>query len=207
MTHERGFWELGCQAVGGADEVGKGAWAGPVAVGVVVVPIEDRLRGVRDSKLLSVARREALADKIVDWALSSAVGSASAAECDKLGMSAAQELAASRAIAGLDPVPDALLADGKWNFIGADRMVVSGDRKSLAIAAASVLAKVTRDREMVALAEEYPWYEFERNKGYPSPTHQGALHFLGPTPHHRVTWSWVQKLPFHLSGGQGRLFT
>jgi ribonuclease HII len=207
MSHEREFWDLGFSAVGGADEVGRGAWAGPVSVGIVVVPKEHRLRGVRDSKLLSVQRREALATKITQWALASAVGNASAAECDRLGMSAAQELAASRAIDRLQVAPDALLADGKWDFIGADRMVVGGDRKSLAIAAASVLAKVTRDRQMVLLAEQYPWYEFERNKGYPSPAHKGALHVYGPTPLHRTTWSWVDQLPFQLSGRQGRLFS
>jgi ribonuclease HII len=206
MSFERVQWERGRLAVGGADEVGKGAWAGPLSVGIVVVPVEDRLKGVRDSKLLSPERRTVMADKIRDWAVASAVGSASATECDELGMSQAQKLAARRALDKLECSPDALLADGKWNFINADEMIVKGDRKSLAIAAASILAKVTRDVEMTNYAETYPWYQFEGNKGYPSPSHQAALQVYGPSLIHRTSWRWIHSLPFQLPGRQGRLF-
>ncbi len=206
MAFERVQWERGRVAVAGVDEVGKGAWAGPLSVGVVVVPVEDRLKGVRDSKLLSPDRRSLMAEKIRDWAVASAVGNATARECDELGMSDAQKLAARRALNSLDYAPDALLADGKWNFINADVMIVRGDRKSLAIAAASILAKATRDLQMTHYAETYPWYQFDGNKGYPSPSHQAALQVYGPSPIHRTSWRWIHNLPFQLPGHQGRLF-
>jgi len=204
MAFERVQWERGRVAVAGVDEVGKGAWAGPLSVGVV--PVEDRLKGVRDSKLLSPDRRSLMAEKIRDWAVASAVGNATARECDELGMSDAQKLAARRALNSLDYAPDALLADGKWNFINADVMIVRGDRKSLAIAAASILAKATRDLQMTHYAETYPWYQFDGNKGYPSPSHQAALQVYGPSPIHRTSWRWIHNLPFQLPGHQGRLF-
>ena len=206
MAFERVQWARGRVAVAGADEVGKGAWAGPLSVGVVVVPIEDRLKGVRDSKLLSPDRRSLMVEKIRDWAIASAVGSATASECDELGMSEAQKLAAGRALNRLGCAPDALLADGKWNFINADVMIVRGDRRSLAIAAASILAKVTRDLQMTHYAETYPWYQFDGNKGYPSPSHQAALQVYGPSPIHRTSWRWIHNLPFQLPKRQGRLF-
>ncbi len=184
----------------GVDEVGRGAWAGPLTVAVVVAPPGIRLRGVRDSKQLSPARRAALVPRIKEWALAWAVGEASSVECDSLGMSAAQRLAAERALAGLESSPDEVLVDGKWDFVGGATMLVGGDRRSLAIAAASVIAKEHRDGGMRALHPLLPWYDFASNKGYPSPAHQAALHQWGPSVAHRTSWAWVGKLPWRPPG-------
>lgn len=199
----------GCSAVGGVDEVGRGAWAGPVSVGIAVVTHGSGRRiprGVRDSKRLGVEEREALFEPLkagcADWA----VGHASSEECDRLGMTVAQRLAARRAFERLEVVPDVLLVDGRFDFL-ADRtlatsdfppveMIVRGDSISKAIASASVLAKVTRDRMMAEEAEHYPWYGFERNRGYPTPVHKMALTTWGCTPIHRSSWAFVDGLWF-----------
>ncbi len=195
LTEEQAVWAVG-GTVAGVDEVGRGAWAGPLTLAVVVPPRERRLAGVRDSKQLSAARRTALEPRIKDWAAAWSIGEATAAECDELGMSDAQRLAWRRALEGLDHSPGTILADGAWDFVGGARMLVKGDRRSLAIAAASVLAKVHRDRGMIELGNELPWYDFAANKGYPSPTHQAALHYWGPSTRHRTSWAWVEGLPW-----------
>lgn len=180
----------------GVDEVGRGAWAGPVSVGVVVVPKGPALRGLRESKLLHEPEREALFERVAQWSLDWAVGHASNEECDALGMSAALQQAARRALAQLDLRPDCVLVDGQWDFLGVGRTetIVGGDRRSAAIAAASVMAKVTRDRMMRDSAFEFPWYGFDLNKGYPAPTHMAALRWLGPSTLHRTTWRFVERL-------------
>jgi ribonuclease HII len=193
LTEERAVWAEG-GTVAGVDEVGRGAWAGPLTLAVVVPPRDRRLTGVRDSKQLSPTRRSALEPRIKDWAIAWSIGEASAA--DDLGMSDAQRLAWRRALEGLAEPPGTVLADGAWDFVGGARMLVEGDRRSLAIAAASVLAKVHRDRGMVQLGTELPWYDFATNKGYPSPTHQAALHHWGPSAWHRTSWAWVEDLPW-----------
>ncbi len=195
LTEERAAWAAG-HTVGGIDEVGRGAWAGPLTVAVVVPPEHRRIRGVRDSKQLSSARRAALIPQIKEWAAAWSIGEASAEECDELGMSDAHRLAARRALEGLDSRPDVLLVDGKWDFVGGARMLVKGDRRSLAIAAASVIAKEHRDAQMRALQRSLPWYDFAANKGYPSPTHQAALHQWGPSVAHRTSWAWMNDLPW-----------
>lgn len=208
LTEERRLWESGRTFVAGVDEVGKGAWAGPLTVAAVVVPVEQRLTGVRDSKQLSRARRADLVPRIRAWAVGTAIGEASAAECDALGMSEAHRLAARRAMAGLPVKPDAVLADGKWDFVGGARMLVKGDRRSIAIAAASVLAKEHRDSGMRDLDEELPWWGFIDHVGYPAPSHRAALAAWGPSSQHRVSWKWVDDLPWTIrqpEGGQGRL--
>ncbi|MGH9169461.1 MAG: ribonuclease HII [Acidimicrobiales bacterium] len=233
----------GCSAVAGVDEVGRGAWAGPVSVGVVVVtPGSGRRipKGVRDSKQLTFAEREALFEPLARSVASWAVGHASNEECDELGMTAAQRLAARRAFDQLDVAPDLVLLDGKFDFlhheppelaqqslfetplaahtrrsgreVGTDfppaRMIVKGDDSVKAIAAASVLAKVTRDRVMAEESEHYPWYAFDRNRGYPAPHHKMALATWGCTPFHRHSWAfmdgllWRPALP-DLSNGWG----
>lgn len=189
----------------GVDEVGRGAWAGPLTVAVVVPPVERRLAGVRDSKLLSPARREALEPRIKAWAVAWAIGESSPAECDALGMSEAQRLAWRRARSQLAEFPGTILVDGKWDFVGGGTMLVGGDRRSLAIAAASVLAKVHRDRGMVELAEMLPWYDFDSNKGYPSPSHRAGLHQWGPSIAHRTSWRWIDDLPWSRPVHQLRL--
>ncbi len=197
---ERQLWQEGRDVVVGIDEVGKGSWAGPLTLGAVVVPKDRRIYKLRDSKQLTPAEREALYHRIVDWVDAWAIGHASAAECDQLGMSAAQKLAARRAIAGLDlgAAPDAVIIDGNWDFVGHPRTIklVKGDSISVSIAAASILAKVTRDRLMIADSDCYPGFDFDANKGYPCPRHKLALQAFGPTAIHRRSWVFMDHLPW-----------
>lgn len=197
MRLERSHWEAG-RIVAGIDEVGRGAWAGPLTLAAVVLPTDRRINKVRDSKQLSRAAREGLHDRIVDWVDDWAIGEASAAECDQLGMSAAQRLAAHRAIAGLGRAVDHVLVDGPWDFVGDHETtcIVKGDSISLSIAAASILAKVTRDRQMVDEAEHFPAYGFDSNAGYPAPDHVAALSAYGPTTVHRRSWVFMESLPW-----------
>ena len=198
LTMERELWAEGFDVVVGVDEVGRGAWAGPLAVGAAVVPKDRRITKVRDSKMLSEAEREAMFDRIAGWCEAWAVGMATHEECDRLGMSAAQRLAARRALDGLGVVPERVLLDGKWDFVGGGitRTMVKGDARCLSIAAASILAKVTRDRLMRAEAQHFPGYEFQANKGYPCPRHKIALAGMGPTSIHRRTWVFMDSLPW-----------
>ncbi len=198
LSVEKELWDAGHDVVVGIDEVGRGAWAGPLSVGAAVLPRDRRVYGVRDSKQLSELRREALFDRIAPWCRSWAVGHVSHAECDELGMSAAQRLAARRALEALDLAPDVVLVDGSWDFIGqgTTRTIVKGDARCLSIATASVLAKVTRDRMMRSSAEDHPGYDFEHNKGYPCPRHQLALRGYGPTAIHRRSWAFMDSLPW-----------
>jgi ribonuclease HII len=198
LAIERGLWDDGADVVVGVDEVGRGAWAGPLSVGAAVLPVDKRVYRVRDSKMLTEVERERLFDRIAGWCRAWAVGHASQEECDALGMSAAQRLAAKRAIDGLGLTPDHVLIDGKWDFVGRgnSQRLVKGDAKCLSIAAASILAKVTRDRMMRAEAEHFPAYDFDLNKGYPCPRHKMALRAFGPTSIHRRTWVFMQHLPW-----------
>ncbi len=185
------------------DEVGRGAWAGPLLVGAVVIPKKRRLYKIRDSKQLNESEREAIVDRIKEWAVAWSVGHVSAAECDKIGMSEAQRLGAERAIDGLQVEASHALVDGPWDFIGSldTTTIPKGDTISLSIASASIIAKVTRDRIMRDAAEHFPWYSFDANKGYPSPYHTAALAMLGPSTLHRRSWSFSKKLPW--SGVKG----
>jgi ribonuclease HII len=198
LTLEKALWESGCEVVVGVDEVGRGAWAGPLSVGAAVVPRDRRVYKIRDSKMLTEDEREALFDRIANWCNVWAVGHATPSECDELGMSEAQRLAAGRAIRELGVVPDRVLVDGNWDFIGAGNTtpVVGGDATSLSISAASILAKVTRDRLMRSVADRFPGYDFDLNKGYPCPRHRAALAALGPTVIHRRSWAFMDTLPW-----------
>lgn len=196
LAVERKLWAEGHEVVVGMDEVGKGAWAGPLTLVAAVLPTDRRVYRVRDSKLLTEAEREGLFDRIADWCVAWSPGHATNDECDQLGMSAAQRLAARRALDGLGLDPDAVLVDGRWDFVGGGntRTLVKGDATCLTIAAASILAKVTRDRLMRAAASEYPDYSFASNKGYPCPRHRAALSAHGPTPLHRRSWAFMDNL-------------
>jgi ribonuclease HII len=169
-------------------------------VGAAVLPRSKRVYGVRDSKMLTEERREGLFDRVAGWCEAWAVGAASQVECDSLGMAAAQRLAAQRAFAGLGLTADAVLIDGKWDFAGTGNVVriVRGDACCLSIAAASILAKVTRDRHMRALAHNYPHYEFQDNKGYPCWRHKMALQAYGPCVIHRRTWVFMDSLSWDM---------
>ncbi|MDG2114899.1 MAG: ribonuclease HII [Actinomycetota bacterium] len=215
LTEERRCWDEGEHLVVGVDEVGRGAWAGPLTVGAVVLPKAGRVNGVRDSKLLSPAQRELLFDRIADWALGWSVGHASDRECDELGMSDAQRLATRRAIDALPVQPDRVLLDGNWNYIDylPSRTLVKGDLTCLSIAAASIMAKVVRDRLMIEAAQHHPAYGFDGNKGYPAPDHVMALAGYGPSSIHRRSWAFMDNLPWTAvqryrrdTANQGQLF-
>ena len=200
LDFEREAWAAGHSVVVGVDEVGRGAWAGPLMVGAAVLPRGRRVYGVRDSKKLPEDRREALFDRVAGWCRSWAVGAATQAECDDLGMADAQRLAARRALAGLGLAPDLVLIDGNWDFAGTGNVsrIVRGDARCLSIAAASILAKVTRDRQMRALAPAYPNYEFQDNKGYPCWRHKMALQAYGPCAIHRRSWVFMDALSWDM---------
>jgi ribonuclease HII len=161
-----------------------------------------RITGVRDSKALPEHHRERIYEKVAPWCRAWAVGAVTQEECDTLGMSAAQKLAARRALDGLGTPVDVVLIDGNWDFTeGAVhghqvQKLIKGDARCLSIAAASVLAKVTRDRHMRAEAEHYPQWSFDTNKGYPCPVHKAALSYVGPSAIHRRTWVCMEHLPW-----------
>lgn len=193
---ERGLWESGCGVVAGIDEVGRGAWAGPLTLAAVVVPRERKLYKVRDSKMLTAAEREVMHGRITAWAEYVSIAHATQAECDALGMSAAQKLAAQRALDGLGVPVDHCLVDGSWDFVETvpTTTLVKGDAKSLSIAAASIVAKVTRDQMMTRWHTVYPSYSFAGNKGYPCPRHKAALAAYGPSSIHRRRWAFMDDL-------------
>lgn len=195
---EKELWAEGSDVVVGVDEVGRGAWAGPLTVAAVVLPRDRRVYGVRDSKQLAEKRREQLYQRVVDWCVAVGIGHVSPQECDRLGMSEAQRVAAGRALEQMGLEPDVVLVDGPWDFVGTGRVetIVKGDSTSLSIAAASIVAKVGRDRIMRSSAEHHPGYDFERNKGYPCPRHKLALKGYGPTAIHRRSWSFMDNLPW-----------
>ena len=196
IRFERQLWAQGVGGVGGVDEVGRGAWAGPITVAVAVIPQDRRVYKIRDSKMLKESERESLYDRIVAWLDAWGVGHASEIECDELGMSAAQKLAAKRALAAANVELDHVLIDGNWDFVGGSTTrIIKGDASCLSIAAASIIAKVTRDRIMRAMAADYPDYFFDENKGYPCPRHRSALAEIGPSPVHRHSWAFMEGLP------------
>ncbi|HUG86163.1 MAG TPA: ribonuclease HII [Euzebya sp.] len=203
VRHEQPYWDAGL-VVAGVDEVGRGAWAGPVTYCAVVLPSDRRMYKLRDSKQLDPARREALAERIRSFAWAVSLGESSNAEIDALGMSAAMRLAARRAVAGLTLQPDVLLLDGNWDFLAGygthNERIVHGDAHSASIAAASIVAKVWRDANMASrAAEAHPDYGFARNKGYPSPYHRTALARIGPCGLHRRSWAPIRQITAQLA--------
>jgi ribonuclease HII len=164
-------------------------------VGAVVIPTGDRLPGVRDSKAMTERARESIFDELADWCSHWSIGVVSATECDTLGMSAAQRLACRRALEGLGVEVDVAISDGRWDFVSPlvpeVVMRVGADADSLSVASASVLAKVTRDREMRALAQHHPGYSFQTNKGYPCHLHRAGLGWFGPSVEHRRSWAFM----------------
>ena len=205
---ERELFASGVRVLASIDEVGRGAIAGPVTVGVVAItpagaepPV-----GVRDSKLLSPARRQALVEPIKAWATAYAVASATSGEVDELGIVGALRLAGVRALSALESsgvTPDLVLLDGSHDWLTSDslfddpagfqappvRTEVKGDLICTSVAAASVLAKVDRDAQMTAFDQRFPAYGWSGNKGYGSPGHQQAIREHGVTEFHRVSWN------------------
>lgn len=189
---------LGAKIVAGVDEVGRGAWAGPVTVCAAVTGLRRAPDGLTDSKLLTVKRRNELSAVLVGWVNCHALGHASPEEIDDLGMTAALRLAATRALEALPVRPDAVILDGKHDYLGGPwrvRTVIKGDQSCIAVSAASVIAKVRRDAMMAELGVGYAPFGFGDNAGYPSPVHRAALAELGPTPHHRLSWAYLDRLP------------
>jgi ribonuclease HII len=208
----------GCVLVGGCDEVGRGALAGPVTVGLVVIDstIGRVPQGLADSKLLTPQRREALVPAIKRWCLGYAVGHASPVEIDRWGLTVALRLAGHRALAQLTMQPDTVLLDGSYDWLSqrdeqaamweidlreADEgpawpqchvpkvvTQIKADLACASVAAASVLAKTTRDAIMVGLADEHPHFAWDENKGYASDRHREELKRNGPCDHHRRSW-------------------
>jgi ribonuclease HII len=180
----------------GVDEVGRGPLAGDVVAAAVILDPEQPIEGLRDSKKLSHTRREQLALLIKDRALGWSVARASVAEIDQINILQASLLAMKRAVTALTPQPGFVLVDGnrlpQWSY--AAQAVVKGDDRVSAIAAASILAKVQRDQELVELDAIYPGYGFARHKGYPTAIHLKALRELGVTPVHRRSFSPVKNL-------------
>ena len=180
----------GYDIVCGVDEAGRGPLAGPVCAAAVILPRGVTIEGLDDSKKLTEKRREALYDVIIAAAEAYGVAFADVEEIEKLNILGATYLAMNRAIAALGVGIDLALIDGNRNagIEYPSRCIVKGDAKCVSIAAASVLAKVTRDRYMRALAEKYPGYGFERHKGYGTKAHYAAIRALGPCPEHRPSF-------------------
>ena len=194
---EEDHWRgQGAAIIAGVDEVGRGPLAGPVTAAAVILDREHVPDGLDDSKKLSVQARERMFDVIMSSAQVS-VAHASVAEIDTLNILYASHLAMERAVAGLAAKPDHALIDGNMvpkALICPASPLVKGDGRSLSIAAASIIAKVTRDRIMVDLAQQHPGYGWERNAGYPTKLHRSALQTLGVTPHHRRSFKTVHNM-------------
>ncbi len=191
------LWELeneiyaeGFSLICGVDEAGRGPLAGPVYAAAVILPRDAVIEGLNDSKKLTEKKREALFDVITERALTYGIASASVEEIEEFNILNATFLAMNRAIEKLDPVPELALIDGNRSTGIAlpSRCVVKGDSRCADIAAASILAKVSRDRYMLTLAEKYPQYHFEQHKGYGTKLHYEALREYGPSPEHRSSF-------------------
>ncbi len=183
--------------VAGTDEAGRGPLAGEVVAAAVILDPNNPIAGLADSKKLSEKKREALFIEIQEKALSYAVASATVEEIDDINILHASMLAMSRAVASLSIAPEHVLVDGNRvppNLSCSAEAVVKGDARHAAISAASILAKVTRDRDIVSAAEQYPEYGFEKHKGYPTALHLEAIRTYGITPIHRRTFGPVKKI-------------
>jgi ribonuclease HII len=198
------LFESGAKTIVGIDEVGKGSWAGPLVIGIAMLNREMvfsdepavALGGVRDSKQFSEPQREEIFDQVAARCLRWSIGTASALECDQLGMVEAQRLATARGFAALAIASvDVAIVDGRWDFVSPHArkvlVEVKADADCVSVAAASVLAKVSRDRMMRSLAGDYPQWHFDTNKGYPCPKHRAALQGYGPSAIHRTSWAFM----------------
>ena len=197
LTFEQDLWQSGLRYVAGFDEAGRGALAGPVAVGAVILPVDPShltwtLGCARDSKQMTPRQRTLCAPLIKKTALAWSVAFASAEEIDELGIVAATRLAATRALGALSPFPEFLLTDFRLELPEFDipqASLVKGDARSLSIASASVLAKTERDVLMQTLDKRYPGYGWGQNKGYGTQAHRSVLMRLGYSPEHRKSFS------------------
>jgi ribonuclease HII len=194
---EREFFANGARIVAGMDEVGRGAIAGPVTIGVVAIDanVGEIPVGLRDSKLMTPKRREAMVPVAKEWGIAWATGSATATEIDKFGIVPSLGLAASRALQNLGITPDVVILDGNTAFLmeeaGGPRIVtrIKADQDCACVSAASVIAKVERDTLMTQLHEQFPHYGWEGNKGYGAAVHTDAIKTHGVTDLHRKSWN------------------
>lgn len=199
---ETQHWANGAKFVAGIDEAGRGALAGPVCVAAVILPPDQKIRAYRDSKTLSAAKRQALALEIKQEALTWAIEFAPANEVDKYNVLRATHRAAARAIAKLNPAPDALITD--YLKLTTDLPLLApakADSSSYSVAAASILAKTARDEYMIVLSQQYPEYGFETHKGYGSSQHLQALEQHGVLLEHRRSYAPVALLVYGLDFG------
>lgn len=196
---ERTLQRAGYLAIAGVDEAGRGAWAGPVVAAAVVLPFLSRYYGIKDSKLLTPLQREFLLAKIYQLAVDVSLGIAETSEIDDLGIGKATYLAMRRAVGNLSVQPQYVLVDGfRVGFAEAPSQgIIDGDRKSVSIAAASIVAKVARDRMMVEIHESIPQYNFHINKGYGTTFHQLKIKEYGICEWHRKSY---QPIKDHISG-------
>jgi ribonuclease HII len=195
--YERMASAMGYQVVAGVDEVGMGPLAGPVVGGAVVLPIGVRIPGLDDSKLLTADQRERLDRSIRRRAIAVSVCAVDHAQVDSLGLLRARHLATAGAVAGLGIPAEYLLVDA-WDVPDAQMAqmaVVKGDRICASIMAASIVAKVARDRAMIEYDKLYPGYGFAGHKGYATPAHRAAIRRLGPSPIHRTSWAPFRSSP------------
>lgn len=197
MSEKIDLWELeselldsGIYPICGVDEAGRGPLAGPVCAAAVILPRGLEIEGLNDSKKLSEKKRDQLYDKIIDSAVSYGIAFASVEEIESLNILGATYLAMNRAVAKLDKAPALALIDGNRNtgIKCESRTVIHGDAKCASIAAASILAKVTRDRYMLEMAEKYPEYSFDKHKGYGTKVHYAAIREHGMSPIHRPSF-------------------
>ncbi len=207
VDEERALRAAGFRAIAGVDEAGRGCWAGPVVAAAVILPDEvidapEALDGVADSKMLTSAQRAALFERITNVAVAWAVGATPAHIIDSHGILPATRLAMQVALLHLPRLADALLIDAVhldgWRL--PQRVLIRGDARCLSIAAASIIAKVTRDRFMEALGRYWPEYGFAAHKGYGTAAHQQALHRYGPTPQHRMTFRPLRDMALVAAG-------
>ena len=191
LTHERRLWSSGRSHIAGVDEVGRGPLAGPVVAAAVILPQDFDVLGIDDSKKLSPKKREELFEVIKEKALAWSVGWVGPERIDEINILEATKEAMTQAVQGLSLQPDHVLIDGNFTVRALalpQTAIVKGDANSTSIAAASILAKVTRDRYMEEMDAVYPGYAFASNKGYGTKAHYDGLKAQGPTPIHRKTF-------------------
>ena len=194
---EKQAWACGARLVAGVDEVGRGCLFGPVVAAAVILKPDYRIRGLRDSKLLPEKRREQLAERIREHSIAISIASVDVNTIDSINIYHASRMAMLKAVAGLQPAPDHLLVDAMVvDYPSAESRlaqtrIIHGDALSISIAAASIVAKVERDRMMREMAPDYPLYDLASNKGYRSPKHIAALQQHGPSPLHRRSFAPV----------------
>lgn len=187
LEFEEKYYRQGLQRIAGIDEVGRGPLAGPVCAAAVVLPVGVEIAGINDSKKLTEKKREALYDVIAEQALAWATAFVEPEEIDRINIRQATHKAMQMAVDALEITPEILLVDGndRIDFSLPSEYIIKGDAKSQSVAAASIMAKVTRDRYMVKMAEQYPGYGLEKNKGYGTPLHMEGIRSIGLCPLHR----------------------